>query len=208
MNAISNLFSSVGRLSFLVCGAVLGCFAFAGREFVSLWAGEGYESAYWIALVVMVPFTIDIIQNVGLTVLQVMDKYLFRGLMYFTVAVINVVATIILVKNLGLVGAAYSTAVSMLLGNGLLMNWYYKKVGINIAEFWKQIAAVFAPWAAVLAVFAVAFSAFSISCDGWLGVVLCCALFLMAYFLLEWFFGLNQQEKRMIKSYLHLGGED
>ena len=208
MNAISNLFSTVGRLSFLVCGAVLGCFAFAGREFVFLWAGEGYESAYWIALVVMVPFTIDIIQNVGLTVLQVMDKYLFRGLMYFTVAVINVVATIILVKNLGLVGAAYSTAVSMLLGNGLLMNYYYKKVGINIAEFWKQIAAVFAPWAAVVAVFAVAFSAFSISCDGWLGVVLCCALFLMAYFLLEWFFGLNQQEKRMIQSYLHLGGED
>lgn len=207
LDAISNLFSAVGRLSFLVCGAVLGCFAFAGSAFVSLWAGEGYESAFWIALVVMVPFTIDIIQNVGLTVLQVMDKYLFRGLMYLAVALVNVVATIVLVNNMGLVGAAYSTAVSMLLGNGLLMNWYYNKVGLDVALFWRQIAAVFAPWAATVAVFAVTTSLFSIAIDGWLGVVLCCLLFLLLYFLLEWLFGLNQKEKQMVRSYLHLGKE-
>lgn len=45
-----------------------------------------------------------------------------------------------LVKKYGAAGTAFATAVVIVIGDGFLMNWYYKnKVGINITKFWKEI---------------------------------------------------------------------
>lgn len=38
----------------------------------------------------MAPFTIDLIQNLGLPILQVINQYDFRGAMYLGIAILNV----------------------------------------------------------------------------------------------------------------------
>ena len=83
---ISQLFIKVGRIAFLMCFVVLSGFVIFGKEFITLWVGPVYEPAYAMAIVVMVPFTIDIVQNLGLTILQVMNRYGFRAKMYFIAA--------------------------------------------------------------------------------------------------------------------------
>lgn len=82
---------------------------------------------------------LDAMQNLGLTILQVMNKYGFRGKVYFIIAIINIITTVFLVKTVGIVGAAISTAISMAIGNGVIMNLYYNKLGLNIRKFWKEI---------------------------------------------------------------------
>lgn len=143
MHAISELFIRVGRITLFVLALVLSGFFLYGREFVAWWAGEGMTDAYYIALIVMLPFTIDLMQNLGLTILQVVDKYSFRAKIYFLVAAINIVFTVILASAFQGIGAAVSTGVSMFIGSGLIMNWYYGKViGLNIRKFWKNIAPI------------------------------------------------------------------
>ena len=140
INQISLLFTKVGRIAYYILGLILTAFLLYGKEFISLWVGVQYVEAYIFSLIVMIPFTIDLIQNLALTILQVTNKYSFRSKVYFIISVINVFFTILLVKQIGPVGAVIATAISMIIGNGIIMNVYYKNaIGLDIKEFWKQI---------------------------------------------------------------------
>lgn len=201
MEAISNLFTKVGRLTFMVCIAVLGGFAVLGPDFMTLWAGEGYCISYLIAIVVMIPFTIDIVQNLGLTILQVVNKYYFRGMMYLLIAIANVVLTIVLLNVVGLVGAALSTAIAMLIGNGFVMNWYYlKKIGLDIRRFWTEIGRLALIAMPVIALFALLYWNLPFGRGTWLGLVLSAFFFLTVLLALLWRFGLNEYEKELFSS--------
>lgn len=201
MEAISNLFTKVGRLTFMVCIAVLGGFAVLGPDFMILWAGEGYYNSFLIAIVVMIPFTIDIVQNLGLTILQVVNQYYFRGVMYLLIAIANVVLTVFLLNVVGLVGAAVSTAVAMLVGNGFIMNWYYqKKVGLDIRRFWAEIVRLALVALPVIALFALLYWNLPVGRGTWPGLILSAIFFLLALLVVLWRFGLNEYEKELFSS--------
>ncbi len=201
MEAISNLFTKVGRLTFMVCIAVLGGFVVLGPDFMILWAGDGYYISYLIAIVVMIPFTIDIVQNLGLTILQVVNKYYFRGVMYLLIAIATVVLTVFLLNVVGLVGAAVSTAVAMLIGNGFIMNWYYqKKVGLDIRRFWAEIGRLALVALPVIALFALLYWNLPVGRGTWPGLILSAFFFLVSLLVALWCFGLNEYEKGLFSS--------
>ena len=136
---ISHLFVSVGRIINFVILLILTGFIIFGKEFLYFWVGDGYEAAYYVAIVVMIPFSIDLAQNLGLPILQITGRYGFRAKMYFLGAVINILSTIIMSIYFGMIGAAISTGIAMLITSGFILNWYfYKKVGLNIKMFWKK----------------------------------------------------------------------
>lgn len=136
----TNLFIKVGRLQFLILSFVVSAFVAFGRQFINLWAGPGYEEAYYVALLTMLPVTVPLIQNTGLNMLYAMNKHQFRSVVYACIAAVNVVLTFLLVERYGIVGAACATCFAYLLGNVFIMNWYYyRKIGINIPLFWKNI---------------------------------------------------------------------
>lgn len=201
MEKISELFIKVGRITFYVLALVLSGFFLYGKEFIRWWAGDGMTEAYYVAIIVMVPFTIDLIQNLGLTILQVVDKYAFRAKIYFLVAVLNILTTILLAKQFAGIGAAVSTGVSMFVGSGLIMNWYYgKKIGLNIAGFWKNIAPIALGTAAAAALgFAVKmiFPAESI-----FSLILQILLYCIIYAGAMWIGCLNQYEREIVRKIL------
>ena len=120
----------------MVIMLILSGFIVFGKEFLLIWVGEGYTEAYYVAVVVMIPFSIDLAQNLAL---QVKKQYGFRAKIYLLSALINVVATVILASYFGIVGAAISTGMSMSITSGLIMNWYYlKKANLDIVKFWKE----------------------------------------------------------------------
>ena len=77
LQKVSDLFIRVGRATFFVILLVLSGFIIFGREFLLVWVGEGYEAAYWVAIIVMLPFSVDLAQNLGLCILQVKGQYGF-----------------------------------------------------------------------------------------------------------------------------------
>ena len=52
MNLI-RLFIKVGRVQFLILTLIIVGFSTLGQQFIALWAGENYEYAFWIALLLM-----------------------------------------------------------------------------------------------------------------------------------------------------------
>ena len=137
---LSDMFIKVGRIQYILLGLVSSGFIIFGNEFIYLWLGKGYTEVYKIALWIMIPLTIPLIQNTGIAIVQARNKHQFRSIVYFFIAVLNVITSIILVKNYGAIGCAVATGISFAVGNVIIINIYYwKRVDINIPLFWKNI---------------------------------------------------------------------
>lgn len=136
----TELFIRVGRLQFLIISFIVSAFCVFGRQFIFLWAGEEYELAFWVAVLILVPSVIPWIENLGLQILTAQNKHRFRSVVYLIIAVLNVILTLWWVQLYGILGAALASAIAFIVGQGFIMNWYYwKKIGIDIPKFWNII---------------------------------------------------------------------
>lgn len=140
---LSDLFIQIGRCQYYLLALVASGFIIFGKDFINIWAGRDFEEAYWITLLIIIPFTIDLIQNIGLSIMQAQNKYDFRAKVYFVMGLFNLFLAIPLAKLYAGIGCAFATGLSMFLGNGLIMNWYYLKVTkLDIFRFWKEIGKI------------------------------------------------------------------
>lgn len=197
-NEITALFTRVGRVQFLVLALVCGGLIVFGESFINVWAGTDYGSAYPIVLVLVIPVTVPLIQNLGIEIQRAKNLHQFRSWLYLGIAVLNVMVSIPLVRLYGGVGAALGTAGALLLGNGLIMNVYYhRRVGIDMKYFWRQIGG-FLP---ALAVVALAGAAIMIFADTSLvtGMLFWGLVYLGVYITSMWFLGMDDFERGLIR---------
>ena len=47
------------------------------------WAGEGYDAAYYVGALVMIPAIIPLIQNIGIEIQKAKNMHKFRSIVYF-----------------------------------------------------------------------------------------------------------------------------
>lgn len=138
--AISDLFIKMGRIQYCIMALVLTGFFLFGRQFIRLWAGEGYDDAYTIAMLFFVPLTVPLIQNLGITILQARNQMKFRSLLYLFISLVSLGAQVPLSKYYGGVGCAIAIAGALTFGQIIIMNVYYQaKQRINIIRFWLEI---------------------------------------------------------------------
>lgn len=137
---LTDMMIKYGRLQYIIIAFILSGFVLFGLPFIEFWAGVNYKNAYYIIVITMIPLTIPLIQNIGISILYAKNLQGFRSVVLICMAVINVIISIPLAKYYGGIGVAIVTAVTLILGNILVMNIYYaKKVGLEIIRFWKSL---------------------------------------------------------------------
>lgn len=197
---LTNLMIKIGRLQYIIIGYILVMFFLIGKEFIYLWAGENYLSAYPMILILMIGLLIALVQNAGIAILQAMNLNCYRMTAYTIVAVINIFTSVILAKMYGGLGCAISTAVALFISTGLIMNRYYhKRIGIDIPLFWKNIIHMM-PSAFILIVLVEAFQ-INVSLEySWLYFAIKVVIYTLIYMLLMYFIGMNGYEKNLCRS--------
>lgn len=126
------------RLTALIGGAVLFGFAAVGRPFIRLFYGENYLQAWWIALLLMGAAYFDAIPSAAINGLDAKNKRIGRSAILLASTVLNVALTVVWLQKWGIVGAAAATALSTLLGQVVLGNWYYRKaLGISTRKIYR-----------------------------------------------------------------------
>lgn len=146
IGSFSDLFIHIGRWQYYLLALVATGFIIFGKQFIHIWAGTDFEDAYWMTLLIILPFTIDLIQNIGLSILQARNQYGFRAKVYLGIGILNLILAVPLGMYYGGIGCAFATGLSMLIGNGFIMNWFYsREIGLSIGEFWKQIGRITIP---------------------------------------------------------------
>lgn len=195
-NLLTDIFTKVGRVQFIILSFILTGFIFFGEYFIDIWAGEGYKSAYYIALILIIPATIPLIQNLGIEIQRAKNLHKFRSIIYFFIAIVNIFISIPLCKMFGGVGSAIGTSLSLIIGNGIIMNIYYhKKVGLNVGYFWREIFK-FVPGLIIPIIFGLTIKYFiginNIFMFIGLGVI-----YVIVFILSAWFIGMNDYERNL-----------
>lgn len=143
----TDIFIKTGRIQYIILALIMSGFVLYGREFINImWVGSEYDKSYVIAIILMLPLTFPLIQNVGLNIIQAKNQYKYRVKVLFIFAIVNAIISILFVKWWGAIGAALGTSLSIVVGQGFFMNWfYYKKTHIDIPKFWKNIVLLTIP---------------------------------------------------------------
>jgi O-antigen/teichoic acid export membrane protein len=137
---VSDLFIKTGRIQYIVISLILSGFVIFGKEFILIWAGQNYQDAYSISLIIMIPLAFPLIQSLGISILQARNQQKFRSILYVLVALFSMAISIPLAKLYGGIGCAIGTSVALVLGNIITINiYYYKYIHIDIPHFWKEI---------------------------------------------------------------------
>ena len=200
---LTDLMIKVGRLQFFVIMLILTGFIFFGKYFIYRWAGENYEDAYYITLLLICPVTIPLIQNLGIEIQRAKNKHQFRSIICLIVAILNVGISIWFCTLWGAIGTALGTTLSLIIGNIIIMNIYYQKaLGINIIKFWKKILksipAFIIP--VICGICLMIFYSFNSLID--FGLIM--IAYTIIYFINVLLFGLNKEEKTGLKNKLNM----
>lgn len=194
---LNEIFINVGRMQFFILGLILLGFIFFGKFFISKWAGPTYGLSYYIALLLICPATISLVQNIGIEIQRAKNKHQFRSIVYLIMAVLNVVISILLCYFFGNIGTAIGTAISLVVANGIIMNIYYqKKLDINVISFWKNILKIipsFIP-SIIVGILLNIFYNF----HGWVDFGILAICFVIIYILFVFLFGCNKDEKNIL----------
>lgn len=194
---LSDMFINIGRIQYILLGLISSGFIIFGNEFIYLWLGKGYVEVYKIALWIMIPLTIPLIQNTGMAIVQARNQHQFRSIVYFFIAILNIVVSILLVKSYGIIGCAVATGFSFILGHIIIMNIYYwKRVNINIPLFWNNILRMSIP---VIITMIIGYGLnYFISEYRIITFILKGIVYVGVYVALMWLLGMNKDEKKEI----------
>lgn len=149
---LSELMNKLGKYQFIVVSYIFGGFLLVGPFFINLWVGEKYQSAYVLSILLVVPLIIPLIQNIGMEIIRMKNRYKTVSYVYLIFAICNIAISVIFTKAFGLVGSVMGTFITMILANGVFANFYYKnKIGLDINSFWKTILKIsIAPFGSVV----------------------------------------------------------
>lgn len=196
---ISDLFIKTGRLQYLIMAFILISFILFGQSFINLWAGPSYMEAYKIALLFFISVMPPLIQNLGITILMARNQMKFRCVVYVIIAIGSVFLSLPLTKTYGGIGCAIATVLAIFLGQGIIMNIYYKQiVHLDIGRFWKEIGKMsFTPL--IIGILGY-LTLKQIKIDSISTFILGALVFSLIYIIVIWRTGMNSYERNLFKT--------
>lgn len=198
---LTNEFIKVGRIQFFIVFLIASGFLLIGKEFISWWVGIEFIETYYITLLLIIPICIPLIQNLGISIRQAMNKHQFSAMVSIVVAIFNLIISYFLSKKYGALGAATGTCLGIVIST-IIMNFYYHfRLKINMISFWKNILGIFIPSLApvILTIIIINFT----NITGIISCIIYGFIFTLFYFTTSYLFCMNKYEKNIIKNVIN-----
>lgn len=130
----------VSRISLLLLLFVFGGFVVVGKDFINLWVGDTYANAYYIAVGIMFVYIMPIAQGYAHSILEAKKLLRFKTLSFLIACLIGMLSGAMLSYNYGELGMIVGLLIPLFLLQWGVMNYYYfKKLSLDIAYFFKKI---------------------------------------------------------------------
>lgn len=197
-DVLTDEFIKVGRIQYYIIFLMASGLVLLGKNFINIWVGDEYSNSYYIALILIIPLCFPLIQNLGISIMQAKNKYKFKAIATTIMAIVNVFISAFLAKNYGAIGAAWGTAISLIICNIIIINiYYYKVININVIKFWKNILKMTFKFLFVI-VLMINFIYFTNNITGIYGFLLYGIVYTILYSGISYLFVMNEYEKGQI----------
>lgn len=198
---LTNEFIKIGRIQYYIMFLACSGLILFGKQFIILWAGNDFEESYYVALFLIIPLCVPLIQNVGLSIMQAMNKYRFKSISTAIMAIFNLEISLVLAKKFGAVGSAMGTCISLVLCNIILINiYYYKRIKLDIFKFWKSILNMTLPF--LIPVVAILVIMKITNLTGLANFVVYGGIYTIIYSVISYIMVMNDYEKNLINDIL------
>ena len=193
---LTDLAIRMGRIQCYIITLLVTGFISFGQPFISFYVGSGYKDAYWVAVLMMIPNMIPLVQSICLSIIIAQNKHRFRSIVYLGIAIGNVIGTWFLMHIMGIIGAALMTGIALIIGQGFVMNWYYwKKTGLDMIRFWKSVGKIYV-LPTIMCCITLVVSHF-INFYNIFALLVGIIIYTVLYVVLNWLFIMNDYEKNI-----------
>lgn len=194
----------IGRFMFMILCLIWSGFVVFGQQFINLWVGSSNKDAYHVALILMSAYLFIMTESIGSQILWAKNEHKEQAILKLFVVFLNIVLTAILIRWKPLLGATIGTFVSLLVGDILVMNIIFsKKLQICLRQYYQGLLEGLLPCIIFTIGFGFVVNLFPIA--GWVGLLLKILIMCFMYAAMMWFWGLNNYEKKVLKSLLRKG---
>lgn len=197
---LTNMMIKIARFSLFSLIIIFVGFGFLGKDFIRLWIGENYNDAYYIAILVMIGYTIPLIQTFANSLLEAKKLFKFKAGVYFISLGTGVLMSYFFAKDYGIKSVINFIVGFWILGQ-IIMNIFFRyKLGLKMASFFKGISRGLI-WVSFLMIL---FSSLLVKVTmfgGWMDLIFKSGILIMLYVPLLFFIGMNEEERNHV---LHL----
>ena len=196
---LTEIMVNVGRLQYILLGGIYLGFLCFGQLFIQLWVGPDFSQVWGFVVIIMGPLVFSSGYSTANFILQARKKVVFITVVNISIAMINVIASIFLIKKYGPIGAVIGTAVAYFFGNIIILNIYLSRViGIRMGIFFRKVFRGILPVYLLAAISGILIGI--LPGETWLIFLLKCLLFVSVYGVLMWVVGADKSEKELLMS--------
>jgi O-antigen/teichoic acid export membrane protein len=197
---LTTMMIKIGRISFMVLMYILLAFALYGNQFVFLWVGKelGVEASHetWlIAMLIMLAYTMPLVQGFGNSILEAKGKLRFKAVLYISFLFLGVILGAFLAKKFGAFGMISGTVTGWIIVQNVMNFYYHRVIGLNIFRFFKEL--LNKTILIVFLIFIIGYAINYIPGSGWINFVIKAISYSIVYALLMYNLALVTFEKEL-----------
>ena len=200
---LTTMMIKIARLSLIVLMFIFGGFLLFGLQFVNLWVGgelgeEGSYQSWVIALMIMIAYTLPLVQGFGNSILEAKSKLAFKAILYLSFIILGTILGAYLAGNYGAIGMMAGSIIGWMIVQNVMNFYYHNTIGLNMIRFFKEL------FRRIIIVVIICFSiGYFINTwvpgEGWYNFILKGVLYALIYSILTYFIGANAFEKQLFK---------
>lgn len=194
------LMIKVGRIQLYVVGAVVMGFICVGKEFITLWVGEGFIESYFCTILLIIPSLLQLPQEIGMQAIIVENKVKQQATVWMLVAVINIVLSFLLTWLYGVMGLCFSICISYFVRTIGMDIIFKQELHMDVLKFFRETFIRIGLMIAVVSVLS-SLANFLLPREGVLLFLIKATLFLILYLIGSTVVA-NEDERELVKQAL------
>lgn len=198
---ILDLMVRVGRIQLYIILLIFSGFCVFGQPFIHLWVGETFHASYYVFLLLVFVNILSLTMQIGIDLVYAENKIKHTAMRVLVSSLIGLVLSVILAPKYGALGCAAATGVSLVLTQILYVDFYKRKMELDMGYFFKKCHLKIMPLIVVYAIVGYCICRYW-TIENWLMLFMGIAVYTIGYFAITWFFIANQYEKDLIKSFI------
>lgn len=201
---IMELMIRVGRIQFYIIFLIFAGFFVFGEHFINLWVGETFQASYYVFLFLVFVNVISLTLQIAMDVVYAENMVKPAAIRVLVSSLIGLVLSVLAAPKFGAIGCAAATGIALVLTQILYIQFYHKKMGLDMKQFFCRCHLKILPLLTVYTVAAFFIQRF-LPINGWGGLLVTMGIYSMGYFLIAWLFIANKYEKDLVLSFIKRG---
>lgn len=195
---IMELMIRVGRIQLFIILLIFSGFCVFGQSFINLWVGETFNASYYVFLLLVFVNILSLTMQIGMDLVYAENKIKYTAMRVVISSALGLILSILFAPKYGAIGCAAATGFALVLTQVLYVDFYRRKMGLNMGYFFKNCHLKIMPLIVVYS--AIVYVVWQqLHLNGWFSLIVAIGAYALGYFAMAWLFLTNQSEKDLIK---------